>query len=391
MLSLSLKLLLSLCLSLCILTHPLRFPITTHTHSQFFPFTPKSHKNNRFLSEQDDISLINVNNSLFTTTISLGSPQQNFTVHVDTGSYLLWVTAPNLTGDVFTENHFNYTESTTHVSTNQPVVMPYADGSVSFGFLIYDTLSLGTYVIKNQSLGVIDQASNFGVYPVDGIIGLGFDESENTTTFLENLRSQGVLEKNMFSIYLAYDSDNQSHPGSELIIGGYDQKYMLSDDFTFFDLAQNDSWTIGMVSFSLGNVTYNSRSNATTAIDSGTSYIGVPSNEWDNIFSALTAYDDSCQLTPDSPLTLCDCGSEEDIGFYPNLVVTLGDERNVQQFVIPPEYYVNYLPDFQVCSILLVNNGGFDVWLLGDIFMQRYYTLFDMENSRIGLAPAKHT
>ncbi len=68
----------------------------------------------------------------------------------------------------------------------------------------------------------------------------------------------------------------------------------------------------------------------------------------------------------------------------------------MQTFVIPPEDYITFvrfnfnalqyrsgfLRYYAIFKIIV--SPKINTWILGDNFLQNYYTLFDLENSRIG-------
>ncbi|VDK30933.1 unnamed protein product [Anisakis simplex] len=79
---------------------------------------------------------------------------------------------------------------------------------------------------------------------------------------------------------------------------------------------------------------------------------------------------------------IMDCST---VNTFPPLIFFLDD----QKFEVPPEAYIVEVDDGQ--CIVTLQPGDIDFWILGDIFIGQYYTVFDHANKRIGLAQAART
>ncbi|NXY82737.1 PEPA protein, partial [Alcedo cyanopectus] len=140
-------------------------------------------------------------------TISIGNPAQNFTVIFDTGSSNLWV--PSIYCHSFScsdHNLFDPSKSSTFIATNDSFSIGYGTGNLS-GILGYDTVRVANINVSNQIFGLSEsEPGDFFYYvPFDGILGLAFPSiaSDGATPVFDNMMAQGLVERNLFSVYLS--------------------------------------------------------------------------------------------------------------------------------------------------------------------------------------------
>ena len=102
---------------------------------------------------------------------------------------------------------------------------------------------------------------------------------------LDNLKKNGHIQDRSFSFYLSFENTEWLwEDGSELIIGGYDEKYIEGDkkEFVYADVQTNSSslydyWAVKMDKITVGSQDMNIYSEYTsslrTVIDSGVSFM----------------------------------------------------------------------------------------------------------------------
>lgn len=108
--------------------------------------------------------------------------------------------------------------------------------------------------------------------------------------------------------------------------------------------------------------------------DTATSTLVTPRAYFSNILQAVNS-DEDCRMI-DTEI-YCDCGAS-----YPVLSLTLG--KSV--YTLESEYYLGKENDGD-CKLLIVG-GDAPYWVLGQAFLRKYYTVYDMDGERIGIALA---
>ncbi|XP_043308214.1 pregnancy-associated glycoprotein 2-like [Cervus canadensis] len=318
------------------------------------------------------LPLRNFLDSAYVGTITIGTPPQEFHVIFDTGSADLWV--PSITCEspaCKTHNTFNPQNSSSFREAGRPVTIVYGSGIIQ-GFLGSDTIRIGNLVSLEQSFGLSLVEYGFNFVPFDGILGLAFPtiSIEGTIPIFDNLWSHGAFSEPVFAFYLS-----KSKPeGSVVMFGGVDHRY-YKGELNWVPVSQTRRWQISINSTTMnGNVVACSHGCHAT-LNTGTSVIYGPTEMVTNIHKLMNARPEGSEY-----VVSCDA-----VNTLPPVIFNI----NGIDYPLPPEAYIIKIQN-SCCSIF---QGGTeassrDTWVLGDVFLRQYFSVFDRKNKRIGLAPA---
>lgn len=278
--------------------------------------------------------------------------------------------------------------SSTGRSTGASVSVPYGSGSFS-GTEYIDTVSFGGLTVSKQSIGAATESDGFD--GVDGIIGFGpvdltqqtVDGASQVPTFTNNLFSQGSIPSEVLGVSFKPESGSDTDDANgELTLGGTDSSKFTGSITYFPTLTSGNAaryWGISIASVTYGSTTLSS--STTAIVDTGTTLIYIATPAYNKFLSATGGSLDRSGFTifNSKPTS--------------NLNIKFGSTTfslTPAQYLVPTSQYSN-LGFRQGKFYAWVSDGGTTgvTNVIGQKFLENYYSVFDTTNSRIGFATAK--
>eukprot|EP00578_Thalassiosira_sp_NH16_P011508 CAMPEP_0181119848 /NCGR_PEP_ID=MMETSP1071-20121207/23819_1 /TAXON_ID=35127 /ORGANISM="Thalassiosira sp., Strain NH16" /LENGTH=417 /DNA_ID=CAMNT_0023204419 /DNA_START=41 /DNA_END=1294 /DNA_ORIENTATION=+ len=324
--------------------------------------------------KSENVVIRDYSNAQYYGTVKIGTPGQEFTVIFDTGSSNLWVPKVHCKNCGYWFIHggkskYDNSKSSTYVSDGSDFHIQYGSGDVK-GHFSNDKVTLADDIeVTGQMFAEVENAGGLGVgYMLgkfDGILGLGFEGLAlgGAATVFKNAIDQNMVAQQMFAFDLGDNSDG------ELTFGGYDDS-KFTGEISWVSLSEPKYWQIDIENIQAGSF---STGVTNGIVDSGTSLITGPSAEIRKIAQSVGAtanllgqYTIDCALVPNLP----------DLEFH----------IDGKAWPVPGKDLV-----IQASGTCLFAMMGMDIpsgpqWILGDVFMRHYYTIFDYGGKRVGFA-----
>ncbi|XP_040325378.1 pepsin B [Herpailurus yagouaroundi] len=342
---------------------------------------PKVDPGAKYLFNNDAVAyepFTNYLNNYYFGEISIGTPPQNFLILFDTGSSNLWVPSTYCQSQACSNhNKFNPRMSSTFRNSEQTYTLPYGFGSLTV-LLGYDTVTVQNIVIHNQVFGMSENEPNYPFYYsyFDGILGMAYPNLavQNGPTVLQSMMQQGQLTRPIFSFYFSRQPTYEY--GGELILGGMNSQF-YSGEIVWTPVTRELYWQVAIDEFLIGNQATGFCSQGCQGIvDTGTFPLTVPQQYLDSFVKATGAQQDQ------NGDFVVNCNS---IQSMPTITFVISGSP----LPLPPSTYV--LNNNGYCTLgievtYLPSPNGQPLWILGDVFLREYYTVYDMAVNRVGFA-----
>uniref|UniRef100_A0A8C3R6Y2 Peptidase A1 domain-containing protein n=1 Tax=Cyanoderma ruficeps TaxID=181631 RepID=A0A8C3R6Y2_9PASS len=278
--------------------------------------------------------------------ISIGEPPQKFLVLFDTGSSNLWVPSWDCKSPAcFNHAKFKPGDSATFTPGGGSYTVSYGSGAVTF-VMGCDTLKVSSITVTDQEFGLSQDEPTQPFYfaDFDGILGMAYP-----SLAVGGMATHTFIISAAVTLFFFFGSQPTYEYGGELILGGVDPE-LFQGDITWTPVTQELYWQVSVSSWC--------SQGCQAIVDTGTFLLTVPQEYLESILETLGLPDgwlcSPCALpVPDPFIPLSQS----------NGYCTLGIE-------------VTYLP----------SQDGQPLWILGNVFLKEYYTVFDMANNRVGFA-----
>ncbi|KLO12630.1 acid protease [Schizopora paradoxa] len=316
----------------------------------------------------------------FVAQVGVGSPATPYSLLVDTASANTWVGADK-----------KYVPSSSSKGTGHEVNVDYGSGRLK-GTEYVDTLTLNSdLVIEGQSIGVASKIEGFG--NIDGVLGLGpvdltqhtVAEEDTVPAVLDNLFAQHQISSEIFS--LSFEPSTSNAGGAELIFGEPDDSKHLGD-ITYVPIADVEPasayWGItqdvhyGVSEISLLKSTTGIVDSATTLTLLATSafkkYQMLTGAQIDEHTGLLTVTEAQFALMKSVYFNI----GGKSFELTPNAQIW---PRALNKRIGGKEGQIYLI----IADLGMESEAGFD-FINGYTFLQRFYSVFDVTNKRVGFA-----
>jgi hypothetical protein len=251
----------------------------------------------------------------------------------------------------------------------------YGKGSAS-GNIAKDVVTISGHKVKGQEFVLVYEDEDMQGTRADGILGMAFPKlSDGYDPLVYNMVKAGLIEKPVFSIFIG-DNDysrKSEKMKSNVIFGGHDiEKYAKDKKFEYFDLVDTGYWSLSLSRVKVDGKSIKLKSEI-AILDTGTSLIHGPSQDVDQIFKIIKNNVKDCKK---ESILVCQCS---DVAEFPVIEFFF----NGKGFFVNPDEYV--LKDGKNCMVL-ISSERFNFWILGDVFLRSYYTIYHMDEGKIGIA-----
>ncbi|KID89954.1 Peptidase A1 [Metarhizium guizhouense ARSEF 977] len=362
-------------------------------------------------------ALNNITAAGYYANFAIGTPGQNLTFQLDTGSSDTWMNSPQTrycrsataqSEGGYCTTTFNPRDSKTYTLVDQGGFnITYLDQRRITGDYFNDTVTIGGHEIANQQLGLAISS----VRPT-GIMGLGFSINVATPnkypTIIDNMVSEGVIAHPSFSLYL---NDLDATSGT-ILFGGIDSAKFLGSLATLpikpmpnAEDTNVTSYAVAIKSVSATGVKVPSVAPQSVGIlDSGSTISLIPDSLVKPIQDKFGVIVVRIQGQDAPPMIDCAWKGSKGDG------ILISFEFDNKTIKVPiADMAIDSLPD-ELQQILKSNDApsGFRSWtraclfglggssaygvsddqfyLLGDTFLRSAYVAYDMANQQIGLA-----
>lgn len=329
-------------------------------------------------SKEADVIINDYQNAQYYGEIKIGTPLQSFSVIFDTGSSDLWVpsTGCSLVSCGLHRKYDNM-KSSSYTKDGKSFDITYGSGHVG-GVQSIDALNVGGLVVSKQEFAEVTDASGLGIaYKLgkfDGIFGLAFPSlsvNKEPTPF-QNLISEGVLPAGQFAFHLGKENGDKG----ELVLGGFDTAH-FTGPINWVPLVSKTYWVIALDDVLLAGNTVLLHKSPIAIVDSGTSILTGPTVEVEKIANIIGAK----KFMKGEYIVPC-----ANIAFLPEIDFII---NSIKYTFAASEYVlITGSGTNQICllGILALDVPKGPLWIFGDLFMRKYYSIFDYDNSHVGLA-----